>query len=59
MYIKIFLLILYCQTVEVMAVITAERHDSRRVLVLEFMAVSDKPETFQKESKSVRKQESA
>lgn len=35
-----------------MAVMTAERHDSRRILDLEFMAVSDKSETFQKESKA-------
>jgi hypothetical protein len=35
-----------------MAVMTAERYDSRRVLVLEFMAVNDKSETFRKESKA-------
>ena len=52
MYLKIFLLILYCQRARVMAVIKAQRHDSRRVLVLKVMAVMIKSETFHKESKA-------
>ena len=51
-YIQIFILILLCQTARVMAVMNAERHDSRRVLVLKVMAVIIKSETFQKESKA-------
>ena len=35
-----------------MAVMNAERYDSRKVLVLKFMAVNNKAETFHQESQT-------